>query len=85
MVTSKSGQARTRRIWPATLVDPKLRDCASMKRIRPCQAPRLKAQLARSERERISEMLAECGGDRSLAAQRLGISRTTLWRKLRQA
>lgn len=30
-------------------------------------------------------MLAECGGDHSLAASRLGISRTTLWRKLREA
>jgi propionate catabolism operon transcriptional regulator len=47
------------------------------------EAPRLKAQLARSERERIGAVLAECGGDRGQAAQRLGISRTTLWRKLR--
>ena len=38
----------------------------------------LGAELAR-------RMLAECGGNRALAASRLGISRTTLWRKLRNA
>ncbi len=32
----------------------------------------------------IRAALNECGGDRGKAAQRLGISRTTLWRKLRQ-
>ncbi|TDP88135.1 propionate catabolism operon transcriptional regulator [Aquabacterium commune] len=36
-----------------------------------------------SEREHILATLAECGEDKALACQRLGISRTTLWRKLR--
>jgi transcriptional regulator, propionate catabolism operon regulatory protein len=27
-------------------------------------------------------VLAACGGDRTLACERLGISRTTLWRRL---
>jgi transcriptional regulator, propionate catabolism operon regulatory protein len=35
-----------------------------------------------AERERIARVLQECGGDRVLAAKRLGIGRTTLWRKL---
>lgn len=47
-------------------------------------APELKAHVAQSELERIRRVLSECGGDRALASQRLGISRTTLWRKLRQ-
>ncbi len=36
------------------------------------------------EREHILATLAACAGDKALACQRLGISRTTLWRKLRQ-
>jgi len=36
-----------------------------------------------SEREHILATLADCGEDKALACQRLGISRTTLWRKLR--
>ncbi|QDQ25347.1 propionate catabolism operon regulatory protein PrpR [Chitinimonas arctica] len=39
------------------------------------------ADIAR--RQRAEAVLRECGGDRSLAAARLGISRTTLWRLLR--
>lgn len=35
------------------------------------------------ERDNIQRVLDECQGDRTRAAQRLGISRTTLWRKLR--
>lgn len=36
------------------------------------------------ERERIVRVLAECMGSREKAAAKLGISKTTLWRKLRQ-
>ncbi|HET6787110.1 MAG TPA: helix-turn-helix domain-containing protein, partial [Aquabacterium sp.] len=36
-----------------------------------------------SERAEIQRVLDQCGGDRRLASERLGISRTTLWRKLR--
>ncbi|HRH82293.1 MAG TPA: propionate catabolism operon regulatory protein PrpR [Thiobacillaceae bacterium] len=35
-----------------------------------------------AERDHIRRVLAECGGDRTEAARRLGISRTTLWRRL---
>ena len=38
---------------------------------------------ARTERDAIVRVLAECGGNRAEACARLGIGRTTLWRKLR--
>ena len=38
----------------------------------------------RREHEHIHAVLAECEGDKAEAARRLGISRTTLWRKLRR-
>ena len=43
----------------------------------------LRSEAAQAERERIQQVLQACGGDRVEAARRLGISRTTLWRKLR--
>lgn len=50
-------------------------------------APRGEMPLAETaeqlRREHALAMLAECGGDKTLAAHRLGISRTTLWRLLR--
>jgi len=39
---------------------------------------------ARLEREMIRETLAECGNNRTLAAQRLNVSRKTLYNKLRE-
>lgn len=48
-------------------------------------AQALKPAQRHSEREHILATLAACGGDKGLACQRLGISRTTLWRKLRAA
>jgi propionate catabolism operon transcriptional regulator len=44
----------------------------------------LKTSQAQAERSDIARVLAECGGDRLQACARLGISRTTLWRKLRE-
>lgn len=35
------------------------------------------------EREHILRVVRECGGNRTLAARRLGIDRKTLWRKMR--
>ncbi|HVI92944.1 MAG TPA: helix-turn-helix domain-containing protein, partial [Anaeromyxobacter sp.] len=35
-----------------------------------------------TDRERVLRMIEACGGDRALAARRLGIGRTTLWRKM---
>ena len=46
-------------------------------------SPPLKTRQAESERADILRVLAECGGDRAQASERLGISRTTLWRKLK--
>lgn len=36
-----------------------------------------------SEREQAEAVLAECAGDKAEACRRLGVSRTTLWRKLK--
>jgi propionate catabolism operon transcriptional regulator len=38
---------------------------------------------ARQDAQHIQRVLDACGGDRQQAAQQLGISRTTLWRKLK--
>lgn len=37
------------------------------------------------DRERLERVLQECGGNRDQAARLLGVSRTTLWRRLRKA
>lgn len=44
----------------------------------------LKRQRAEHEKELIYMALKECGGSKTKAARKLGISRTTLWRKLQQ-
>jgi propionate catabolism operon transcriptional regulator len=43
---------------------------------------RLEEARRRDEEQHIRSVLRECGGNRSEAARRLGIGRTTLWRKL---
>ena len=46
--------------------------------------PRLQPRpWAEQEREAIRETLEQAGGKRGVAARRLGISRTTLWRRLK--
>ncbi len=44
------------------------------------------AQLAahRPDPQQLAQVLADCGGNREVAAARLGVSRTTLWRWLRR-
>ncbi|TAK95087.1 MAG: propionate catabolism operon regulatory protein PrpR, partial [Aquabacterium sp.] len=42
-----------------------------------------KQMQAQAERVEIMKVLADCDGDRALASEKLGISRTTLWRKLK--
>ncbi|TXF09881.1 propionate catabolism operon regulatory protein PrpR [Pelomicrobium methylotrophicum] len=51
----------------------------------PLQAPgrSLKALRKSAELAEIRRTIQECGGDQTAAAMRLGISKTTLWRKLR--
>lgn len=46
--------------------------------------PSLSRARADAEKEEIERVLAECGGRVSEAAKRLGISRTTLWKRRRQ-
>jgi DNA-binding NtrC family response regulator len=48
--------------------------------------PRTRTPLALAERERqaIEQALGESGWQLAVAARRLGISRTTLWRRLKQ-
>ena len=43
----------------------------------------LRSSVRSHEFDRIARVLEECGGNRTLAAERLGISRVTLWRKLK--
>ena len=40
--------------------------------------------LAEVERELILDAIAKCSGNREEAARRLGIGKTTIWRKLRE-
>ncbi|MND07122.1 DNA-binding transcriptional regulator DhaR [compost metagenome] len=46
--------------------------------------PRTSLTLAERERQDIEGALAEAGWQLAVAARRLGISRTTLWRRLKQ-
>lgn len=49
------------------------------------EAKELKRHRARVDVDHILDVLASCDGDRAAACKRLGIGRTTLWRKLREA
>jgi propionate catabolism operon transcriptional regulator len=49
----------------------------------PVVASSFKQTQRQAELAEIVKVLADCSGDRGLASQRLGISRTTLWRKLK--
>ena len=40
--------------------------------------------LGTAESEQIRQILTDCRGNRNEAAKRLGISRSTLWRKLKR-
>lgn len=53
-------------------------------RVSPVSAPDTSASLADAEKEKILTVLASCGGNKSKAADRLGISRRTIHRKLKE-
>lgn len=50
----------------------------------PDAGPSLSLARARAEKEEIERVIAECGGRIGAAAKRLGISRTTLWKRRRE-
>lgn len=50
----------------------------------PDTAPSLTRARQEAEREEIERVIAECGGRLGEAAKKLGISRTTLWKRRRQ-
>jgi propionate catabolism operon transcriptional regulator len=50
-----------------------------------CESPTLKGNVQDAERRHLLDVLRACQGDRNRACERLGISRTTLWRKLNAA
>lgn len=76
-LTPDAARAFVQRMAPEMMAAPLVRDAAS-------DTP-LKTHQAQRERAEIQRVLDACGGDRALASQRLGISRTTLWRKLNPA
>ncbi len=45
--------------------------------------PVIRNRLKNVEKDEILEVLNKCGGNKSIAAKRLGIGYTTLWRKLK--
>jgi DNA-binding NtrC family response regulator len=67
--TTRAGEARTREMAPDLASD---------------DDPRATWSLEEIEKEHIQRVLARHRGNATAAARQLGVSRTTLWRKLRQ-
>ena len=53
--------------------------------VAPARPPDLRATRQASERHHVERVVAECGGNLSEAARRLGVGRSTLYRKLAEA
>ncbi len=61
--------------------------CVQTMSLRPTPVPaadRPLGPLESSQRQAIAEVLRRCGGNRAAACAELGLSRSTLWRKMRQ-
>ena len=69
---------------PADLMSTLLPDLADSSGAVPGPAPVLRLQTRQQEAQRIREVLVACGGNYTAAAAALGVSRTTLWRRLKQ-
>ena len=50
----------------------------------PMREERLHGEVELAEIRLIQKALKECGGNKTATARRLGISRTTLWRKMQE-
>ncbi|WP_211365629.1 sigma-54 interaction domain-containing protein [Polyangium fumosum] len=66
---------------PPELVDPNL---FGAEQVVPSPTPEVSAEHANPEARRILEVLDRTGGNRQRAAQILGMSRVTLWRRIRE-
>ena len=67
-------------------------DCDTLREIEPCMGPLMEAEHTREEagsedakRGTILEILSECSGNVSEASRRLGLSRMTIYRKMRDS
>ena len=73
-------------VQACTLADRSVLDMEDLfpeQRQQPDTTPSLSRARVRAEKEEIERVIAECGGRLGEAAQRLGISRTTLWKRRR--
>jgi transcriptional regulator of acetoin/glycerol metabolism len=75
---------RAPRLLPRTATPPRAETTGREWRARPGADPRDTWSLADVEREHILRVLRLHDGNSTAAARQLGISRTTLWRKLRE-
>jgi two-component system response regulator HydG len=83
MVVLAAGDRLTRADVPAELRAPAPRPVPAGRADAPAPAAN-GGSLADSEREKILAVLASCGGNKSKAADILGISRRTIHRKLKE-
>ena len=86
VVLSAGGKLTLNDIPSDLLAEPKREkpSCAPSIPLADTPAPEAGTSLAKTEKEQILAALAACGGNKSKAADRLGISRRTIHRKLKE-